>query len=82
MGEQRGNNAVYYDPFAVIYWLGAANRSPTDFGLYLAAAEIRRAVFKATNPDDEPPELEWSFSWGIEANGRIVVWHGGQADAP
>jgi hypothetical protein len=82
MGEQRGADAIYLDAVALVYWLGTPNRSPTDFGLYVAAGELRRAVFRANFPDLEPPELRWALSWGVEANRWVVAWPGGQADAP
>jgi hypothetical protein len=82
MGEQRGPNAFYSEPYAAITWLGKKARSTANFELLVQSAYLRRLVFEVVHPDEEPPHLTWTVDWAVAADGRLVLWNGGQADKP
>lgn len=73
---------VYVDAHAIFWWPSSPNRSAVDVELLLGAARVRRLVFEVLHPDDEPPALEPSVSWAIDADRWLVLWNGGRPDRP
>jgi hypothetical protein len=82
MGIQRGSNALYTDPFAAITWFRQTARSPMQPDLLLTADALRRLVSEVLLPDATPRALEIHPSWAVVADGRLIYWNGGKADAP